>query len=281
MRRPRFSIASMLLAIGILGVALAAHRSPSHLWANAVYTIAFGMLMVAIVNAVYGWREQRAFWMGFLLCGGAYFAVYSVPGLRDSVCPRLVTVAILDLLYPHNNMPAQRQWIDVFAGYVGNSGVIVNNASGMIMDSSPVALTPIWTTGATVMTPTPASTWLAWTEPDHTFGVGYQIGSVSLASSDSYRQIGHSIFTLLVGIFGGSFAPADSGCGLRGKRLWNLAVTSLLEGCPLVRKTRRRRWSRKSRPRRRRTTFEGSHAVAKRRIGELNPAFAQVTDFIS
>jgi hypothetical protein len=206
MRRPRFSIASMLVVIGILGVALAAHRSPSHLWANAVYTFAFGTLLVAIVNAVYGWREQRAFWMGFLLCGGAYFAVYSVPGLRDSVCPRLVTVAILDFLYPHNITPASQQWISSVAGYVGTPGMIVNGTPGMIIDSSPVALTPFWTTTPTVAPPTAVTPWLAWTEPDHTFGVGYQIGSVSLASSDSYRQIGHSIFTLLVGIFGGSYA---------------------------------------------------------------------------
>ena len=206
MRRLRFSIASMLVVIGILGVALAAHRSPSHLWANAVYTVAFGTLLVAIVNAVYGWREQRAFWMGFLVCGGAYFAVYSVPGIRDSVCPRLVTVAILDLLYPHNNMAVYPQWTSNIAGYVGTPGVIVNGSPGMIIDSSPVALTPYWTTTATVAPPTPTSRWLAWTEPDLSFGVGYQIGSVSLASSDSYRQIGHSIFTLLAGIFGGSYA---------------------------------------------------------------------------
>ena len=206
MRRPRFSIASMLVVIGILGVALAAHRSPSHLWANAVYTVAFGTLLVAIVNAVFGWREQRAFWMGFLVCGGAYFGVYSVPGIRDSVCPRLVTVAILDLLYPHNNMAVYPQWTSTIAGYVGTPGMIVNGTPGMIIDSSPVALTPYWTTTATVTPPTPVTPWLAWTMPDHTYGVGYQIGSVSLASSDSYRQIGHSIFTLLVGIFGGSYA---------------------------------------------------------------------------
>ena len=50
------------------------------------------------------------------------------------------------------------------------------------------------------------SPWAAWTQPDRTVGVGYQIGSVSLGSSEAFRQIGHSMFTLLVAVLGGTFA---------------------------------------------------------------------------
>jgi hypothetical protein len=206
MRRPRISIASVLVVIGIVGVALAAHRNPSHLWANGLYTLAFGTLLVAAVNVVYGWAERRAYWMGFLICGGAYFVVCSVPGLRDSVGPRLVTVAILDLLYPHNSTPTAQQWTSSVAGYVSAPGLIVNSNAGMIIDSSPVALTPFWTTTSSVPPPIPQNAWLAWTAPDHSYGVGYQIGSVSLVSSDSYRQIGHSLFTVLAGTFGSIYA---------------------------------------------------------------------------
>ena len=47
---------------------------------------------------------------------------------------------------------------------------------------------------------------VAWTEPDRTVGVGYQIGTVSLHSSEAFRQIGHSMFALLIAVLGGTFA---------------------------------------------------------------------------
>lgn len=100
MRLPRFSIASLLVVIGILGVALAALRNPSYLWANVTFSVAFVMLVVAIINAVYGCAARRAYWFGFALFGGAYFAVCSIPGLRDSICPRLASEVLFDLLYP-------------------------------------------------------------------------------------------------------------------------------------------------------------------------------------
>ena len=101
MRLPRFSIASVLAVIAIFAVALAALRSPSYLWANVTFSLSLGALVVAIVNVVYGRGAGRAYWFGFLLCGGIYFAVCSMAGLRDSVCPRLVTEAVLDFVYPH------------------------------------------------------------------------------------------------------------------------------------------------------------------------------------
>ena len=101
MRLPRFTIASVLAVIAILAVALAALRSPSYLWVNVTFSLALGALVVGIVNAIYGRDAGRAYWVGFSLCGGIYFAICSLPGLRDSVCPRLVTEVVFDFLYPH------------------------------------------------------------------------------------------------------------------------------------------------------------------------------------
>ena len=105
MRRPHFSIASLLAVIGILGVALAALVNPSYLWANVTFSMAFAAIVLAIINTVYGREARRAYWLGFSLCGGIYFAVCSVPSLRDSLCPRLATEAIFDFLYPHMAPP--------------------------------------------------------------------------------------------------------------------------------------------------------------------------------
>ena len=100
MRLPRFSIASVLAVIGIFAVALAALRSPSYLWANVTFSLALGALVVAIVNVSYGREVGRAYWLGFSLCGGIYFAICSMPGLRDSVCPRLATEVFLTSSIP-------------------------------------------------------------------------------------------------------------------------------------------------------------------------------------
>jgi hypothetical protein len=164
MRKPRYSIASGLAIIGILGVALAAFRDPSYLWANVTFSAALAALVLAIINAVYSRGARRAYWLGFALCGWAYFAITSVPGLRQSLCPRLVTEVIFDLLYLN------------------------------VAPQAPVA------------PPAPEIGWSAWSQPDRTNGVGYPIGTVSLVSSEAFRQIGHSMAALLVAVLGGIYA---------------------------------------------------------------------------
>jgi hypothetical protein len=198
MQRPRFSIASLLVVIGILGVALAALRNPSYLWANVTFSLAFASLVVAIVNAVYGRSARRAYWLGFTVCGGAYFAVCSLPGLCQEVCPRLATEVIFDLLYPYMapTVPppppvpppsmTMGQMMNQMMGQA-RGGIALR---GMAMSAPPV----------------PASSWSAWNEPDRSNGVGYQIGTVSLVSSEAFRQIGHSLATLLAGVLGGVYA---------------------------------------------------------------------------
>ncbi len=204
MRLPRFSIASALAVIAILAVALAALRSPSYLWANVTFSLALGALVVGIVNVIYGRDVGRAYWVGFSLCGGIYLAICTLPGLRDSGCPRLATEVVFDFLYPHLSPAATTPT----SGWTTILTSVASTGSGavppMISGTSTVTLP-----GLTYVQPPPPPSmpaWAAWTEPDRTVGVGYQIGTVALRSSDAFRQIGHSMFTLLVAVLGGSFA---------------------------------------------------------------------------
>ena len=217
MRRPRFSIASLLAVIGILGVALAALRNPSYLWANVTFSLAFAVLVLAIVNAVYGRGARRAYWLGFTVCGGTYFAVCSMPGLRDSVCPRLATEVIFDLLYPIIAPPSPPPPVTTTWAMMPNSGQMM-----MTSQMRPKARAQAggmggtgggggrWMIGGAVTAspapPVPESRWSAWSEPDRSVGVGYQIGTVSLVSSDAFRQIGHSLVTLLAAVLGAVYA---------------------------------------------------------------------------
>jgi hypothetical protein len=200
MRLPRFSIANLLALIAILAVALAALRSPSYLWANVTFSLALCAVVVAAINVVYGRGASRAYWLGFVLCGGVYLAVCSLPGLRESVCTRLATEPVFDLLYPHLSPSS-----------VGTStvAVVAPTTGGPVTVRYLVSpYNPTYSPANVAVPPPPPSTppWSAWTKPDRTVSVGFPIGSVQLSSSEAFRQIGHSMCALLVAVLGATFA---------------------------------------------------------------------------
>ena len=173
MRLPRFSISSVLAVIAILAVALAALRSPSYLWANVTFSLALGALVVGIINLIYGRNAGRAYWVGFSLCGGIYLAICSLPGLRDSVCPRLATEVVFDLLYPYLSPAANPS---------GSTIIVTTDhpvGRARTLRTANVTHNVSWTLA---VPPQVASTspWSAWTAPDRTVGDGYQIGTITL-----------------------------------------------------------------------------------------------------
>jgi len=192
----RFTIAQLFAVIAVCGVAFAALRSPSYLWANALYTTAFAALVIAAINVVYGRGGSRAYWAGFLIAGAVYFIAYSVPSLREPVCPRLFTEPILDLIYPYVSAPQPPP--------TATSVTTVAQTWGSVPVSKSRTVTLVG--GTTPVIPVTKSGWAAWTEPDRTSGVGYMIGTVSLVSSEPFRQVGHSLFILLSAILGGIYA---------------------------------------------------------------------------
>jgi hypothetical protein len=214
MRPPRFSIASLLAVIGILGVALAALRTPSNFWANVTFSVALATLVIAVINAIYGSGARRAYWLGFAICGGTYFAVCSVPGLRDSVCLRLASEVIFDMLYPSFAPGGPAPPPTPAAGTMATTAQLRNQL--VILEQYRMQLAKGANGGnpvgkrarskAAAPPPTAASRWSAWNEPDRAIGDGYQIGNVSLVSSDAFRQIGHSLMTLLTAVLGAVYA---------------------------------------------------------------------------
>jgi hypothetical protein len=184
----------VLAIIGIVGVALAAFRDPSYLWANLTFSIAFAALIFAVINVLYDRGARRAYWVGFALCGWTYLTIYSVPGLHESLCPRLVTEVIFDLLYPQ--IAPQAPPPPVMAGAAARLMIQMpgqpSGAAGLIAVGPPAPVAP-------------ESRWSAWSEADRSNGVGYPIGTVRLVSSEAFRQIGHSMAALLVGVLGGVY----------------------------------------------------------------------------
>jgi hypothetical protein len=184
-------------------------------------------VLSAVINVIVGRGARRAYWLGFAIFGGAYLAICSTPAVRDAVCPRLVTEAIFDMIYPFtapgtaqppsstatiswvlpafnavptpgspNPAPVAPQWSPGW----GSNVLIGPTNPGYAVQTAP---TIAWNTTQLPPQPNP---WSAWTAPDRSIGVGFQIGSISLVSSEAFRQIGHSLSALLVATLGGVFA---------------------------------------------------------------------------
>jgi hypothetical protein len=240
MRGPRFSIGTLLSVIAILGVAMAALRNPSYLWAALTFTTALLAVIAAIASAIVARAERRAYWLGFSLFGGTYLAICTMPGLHDAVCPRLATEALFDFIYPlmapaDPAPPVVPQFISTgtvslpqftiqpvspppatLPTMPGTPNLVwpddpytVPNPNYPTPWTAPIAPAPLpyYTfTMNTVVSSPPVGRWAAWTQPDRTIGVGYTIGTVSLVSSEAFRRIGHSLAALLLATLGAAFA---------------------------------------------------------------------------
>jgi len=96
---PRFSIGWLMIVVLAVSVCLAALRSRSQTSAGWVYLTTYGILMLAIVGAVCRRASERAWWLGFALCGLGYmrWTFGDVDGI-----PRPPTNTLLDHLGLHD-----------------------------------------------------------------------------------------------------------------------------------------------------------------------------------
>ncbi|MFO0959736.1 MAG: hypothetical protein U0800_20250 [Isosphaeraceae bacterium] len=196
--RPRFTLAGLLGAIVLCGIGFAALRTPSPLWANLMFTAAVISLMVAAINVAFARGGRRRFWAGFAICGGAYFAMCFVPGLKEDMLLRLATTPVLEWLYERtiaeetsaNPNPIQVQGLAYDLALVTQSGSFTLGPppQGIRLWNSPTN------------SPTTVARWMAVDPSD---GAGLMLGNLSLNSSMSYRRVGHSLFCLLFGLVGG------------------------------------------------------------------------------
>jgi hypothetical protein len=91
MRRFRFTTASLLVVVLVLGVGIAALREASDFWDSGVFTVALGVMVVSVFLAIHRSDSRRALWLGFALFGGGYLALSLVPSIES----RLMTTKAL------------------------------------------------------------------------------------------------------------------------------------------------------------------------------------------
>lgn len=71
----QFSIRSLIVAVTIAAVGIAALLNANPWWEAGAWLAALGMLACAILFCVYRREGQRAFWLGFAIFGGLYLGL--------------------------------------------------------------------------------------------------------------------------------------------------------------------------------------------------------------
>jgi hypothetical protein len=183
MRKLRFNIASLLVLILVLGVSFAALRESSDLWESGLFTGTVGILLISVLLAVHRTEARRAFWIGFALFGWIYVGL----ALAPSVESRLITTKLL--AYLDSKVPGRQAGIVTLqisgTGPGAANGQIQNLA--FTIDGSQLA-TSSW--GKVKL-------WNVTT--------GKLLGGWG-GTTENFVRIGHSLFALLVGSFGGKLA---------------------------------------------------------------------------
>lgn len=72
MVRPRFSIARMVVFVAVIGLGLAAIRSPTGGWLLVAELLTVNLLLASILGALFRKGSARPFWIGFLVFGWSF-----------------------------------------------------------------------------------------------------------------------------------------------------------------------------------------------------------------
>jgi hypothetical protein len=94
MRRFRVHIGTLVVAMMLLGVGLAALREPNEIWDHSIFSITLGVLLISILLAIHRTDQTRAFWLGFALFGWTYLGLSLVPSIES----RMITTKTLHFL---------------------------------------------------------------------------------------------------------------------------------------------------------------------------------------
>ncbi len=85
MKRPRITIAHIILLVLVVAIGLAAIRSGSAAWAGAMFSITFFMMIGSFLGIALGRGMRRIYWSGFATLGWSYLLLIYVPWLDGKV----------------------------------------------------------------------------------------------------------------------------------------------------------------------------------------------------
>jgi hypothetical protein len=197
----QFSVRSLLVAVTIAAVGIAALLNANHWWEAGTWLVALGLLGSGILLCIYRRGEQRAYWLGFVIFGGLYLGLVLITSLVSQYHDMLPT-QLLHLAYdqvipdearseytqpPPALLPATTA---VTTAYTYQ--VLATPQTGAVTYAPPPSIVPAPPTVA-YANPLSASPYLTpnWAP------------NPSFVSPHKFISIGHSLWLLLIAAIGG------------------------------------------------------------------------------
>src|SRR4051812_14559894 len=103
MSSPRFSLRMLLAAVAYVALVLTVAATGSLVWANVVFNVTIGGLMIATIVAVFS-LYSPTFWRGFCLIGWI-FLFLTLALHADNVPPNIDNIHAEDRLLTHEILP--------------------------------------------------------------------------------------------------------------------------------------------------------------------------------
>jgi hypothetical protein len=186
MRRPRVSIAALMIVVLVVAVGTAALKVADEVWAGAMLTLTVGLLGVAVLGALFRRESRRAFCVGFALFAASYLA----PSIVEVTRPKLPTTKLL--AHAHAKLAPDDGPVLSDASFLiqvtrQNNGVVALDLGMPAVQSAPVTTSNGPTTSGTTFLFKALAT---GTTPEH------------------FVTVGHCLLALATGLLGGLIARA-------------------------------------------------------------------------
>jgi hypothetical protein len=184
MRRYRVSIAGLMAFVLFAALAFASLHEATDQWARGMFTLAVAACGVALLGTLFRRGAARAPWAGFLIFGAGYLTLTTGPWLGDLIGPRLLTTDLFDDLY-RRLAYAPRATGEFVLAQDSNSGTF---HGGTVTRIDPI---------------TPRTSYEVTTGSGPAWYYDAHLRRISL---DEYRQLGHSVLSLLFAFVGAGIA---------------------------------------------------------------------------
>lgn len=200
----RYSIRTLMASIVLVAVGLAALKNASEVWAGMLLLLALAAIGVAALGTIIMRGRERCWWAGFALFGGAYLALAVAPWLGDAFRPRLGTTHLLGYLH---------------ARMFGSSPPALEDSEALTLILKEQELgAAIASTKRLLRNPNADPAVQAITKELAAIRRQLAANKSAAPRSEQFQSVGHSLFTLLAGLAGGTVGVGFSMRRERGGR---------------------------------------------------------------
>jgi hypothetical protein len=184
----RFSIAGLMAVVLVCGVAVAALRNASEIWAGILLLLTLGLLAAALLGVAYRREAGRAGWIGFALFGWGYLTLAFGPWFAEQVRPQLPTTRLLD--YVHGKVVESTEANATFSVVLPAQNQVMTGSATTTTAKNVFVLTA--STGGSQAARVTASS----------FSQPFRLLFAGAGNYEPFQRVGHCLFALLAGLVG-------------------------------------------------------------------------------